>query len=175
MKAIVMYNSQTGFTAQYARWLAEAMGCEAVAFEKRKRADFSSCDTVLFGSWCHAGRMKKVKWLRRMLPEWRDKRVGVFLVGAMPEGAEAVQTTLQGLLPGRTEKNAAFYLPGGLRYEKMGVGDRIMMRLFVSMLSAKRDKTPEEEEAAGMLSGSYDLSNRRYIRPILNWLGLELD
>lgn len=37
MKAIVIYNSQTGFTKRYAQWIAEATGADCFELSEAKR------------------------------------------------------------------------------------------------------------------------------------------
>lgn len=49
MKAIVVYKSSTGFTKKYADWIAQALGCEAVALQDAKRIDYSAYDALIFG------------------------------------------------------------------------------------------------------------------------------
>ena len=43
------------------------------------------------------------------------------------------------------------------------------MKLFVSALKAKKDKTEKEQMMADMISKSYDISDRKYIEPIVAW------
>ena len=49
-----------------------------------------------------------------------------------------------------------FYLWGGLHYEKMGFVDKAMMAAFRKMLSAKKNPTPEDQEAIQPESHSPD-------------------
>ncbi len=44
------------------------------------------------------------------------------------------------------------------------------MKLFIKTLKAKKDKTQEEQEMIKMISASYDISDRKYIEPILQCL-----
>ncbi|MCI8551293.1 MAG: flavodoxin [Lachnospiraceae bacterium] len=169
MKPVILYHSQTGFTRQYAEWMAGELSCPCFSFEERKRIDFSRYDTIIFGSWCHAGKLKKYKWFQEMLPAWRGKRKAVFAVGASPAGAQQIEQFLKTLtVPG--EEMAAFYLPGGLRYERMGAASRIMMKAFSAMVNGKKQKTLEEEQMAQMVSRSYDISDRNLIRPVLKYV-----
>lgn len=169
MKPVILYYSQTGFTEQYARWIAEELSCPCIPFERRDTVDFSGYDTVIFGSWFHAGQLKKVKWLWNMLPQWQEKRKIVFGTGASPEGSQKTETILK-KLEGQGEKVKAFYLPGGLRYERMGKASRIMMKLFAALVNKKKNKTPEEEAMARMIRQSYDISGRKYILPVLDYI-----
>ena len=54
----------------------------------------------------------------------------------------------------------------------MSLPSKLMIRVFARSLRAKKERTPEEEEAASRISSSYDLSDRKYITPILEWLEL---
>ena len=45
-----------------------------------------------------------------------------------------------------------------------------MMRMFVKMIKAKKDKSATEEEMARVMSASYDISDKKYIEPILKCL-----
>jgi len=45
-----------------------------------------------------------------------------------------------------------------------------MMKLFIKTLKTKKDKTQEEQEMIKMISASYDISDRKYIEPILQCL-----
>ena len=44
------------------------------------------------------------------------------------------------------------------------------MKMFINMLKSKKDKTPEEENMVKMISSSYDISDKKYIKPILECL-----
>ena len=55
----------------------------------------------------------------------------------------------------------------------MRAPSRAMMKLFVKSVAARKDKAPHEEEAARMMAHSYDLSDRKYIAPILALLEAE--
>ena len=68
------------------------------------------------------------------------------------------------------ERVSVFYCPGGLNYEKMPAASKLMMKMFIKMLRAKKDKTEAEEEMIRMISGSYDISDKKYIAPILECL-----
>ena len=67
MKSIVIYNSQTGFTEKYARWLAEDLGCEAVPFSDRHIVENETYDVVVFCSWFHAASLKGASWLKKRM------------------------------------------------------------------------------------------------------------
>lgn len=65
----------------------------------------------------------------------------------------------------------AFYCPGGMNYEKMSAPSRLLMKAFASGIKAKKSKTASEQAMAELISSSYDLSDRKYLAPILRYLG----
>lgn len=67
----------------------------------------------------------------------------------------------------KTKQVKTFYCPGGLNYNKMGVMSKLMMRTLLKALQAKKNKTQEDEEMIKMISSSYDISDQKYIEPIL--------
>ena len=70
----------------------------------------------------------------------------------------------------KLEEVNVFYCPGGLNYENMSVRTRLMMRMFVKAIKAKKDKSAIEEEMARVMSASYDISDKKYIEPIIKCL-----
>lgn len=173
MKAIVIYNSETGFTKKYAQWIAEGLGCEAVAFKTAKNEKYSSYDTIVFGSWCHAGFIRELPWFKKLMKNSPEKKYGVFAVGASPIESPDIEEALKRNIPEEySEMCKAFYCPGGLNYAKMSGRHRIMMKLFARMVANKKNKTKDEEIMAEMISKDYDISDRRYIQPIMEYFGV---
>lgn len=50
MKTIVIYNSQTGFTKQYAQWLAEAAGADCLALSEAEDKNMDAYEAIVFGA-----------------------------------------------------------------------------------------------------------------------------
>ena len=84
MKAIVIYNSQTGFTKQYAEWIAEATGADCLELCAAKKRDFTAYGAVVFGGWACAGRISKISWFKGNIDKWAGKKLIAFCVGGRP-------------------------------------------------------------------------------------------
>lgn len=52
----------------------------------------------------------------------------------------------------------------------MAAPSKLMMKLFVKSLKAKKVKTQEDELMIKMISSSYDIAGKQYIEPILQCL-----
>ncbi|WP_461214940.1 flavodoxin domain-containing protein [Lacticaseibacillus sp. GG6-2] len=48
-KILVVYQSQTGFTQQFALWLAKGLHCELLDTKFVTEADFTHCELVIYG------------------------------------------------------------------------------------------------------------------------------
>ncbi len=171
MKTIVIYNSQTGFTKRYARWIAQAAGADCLELSVAKKKDLSSYETIIFGGWACAGSINKISWFKRNINKWSDKKLIVFCVGGSPIDNPEIEAGLkQNFSESELEKVKIFYCPGGFNYEKMSLSSKFMMKIFIKILKNKKEKTKEEEIMVKMISSSYDISNKKYIEPILRCL-----
>lgn len=171
MKTIVIFNSQTGFTKRYAEWIAEAAGADCFELSAAKKKDLTSYEAIIFGSWACAGSISKVSWFKSNIDKWAGKKLIAFCVGGSPiDNPEVEQALKQNFKELTSKKVSVFYCPGGFNYEKMSASSKLMMKMFIKMLKSKKDKTKEEQEMIKIISKSYDISDKKYIGPILECL-----
>ena len=171
MKTVVIYNSQTGFTKRYAQWIAEKTNGECVEFSKAKKLDLSGFDAIVFGGWAVAGSISKLKWFKKNISKWGDKKLVAFCCGASPiDNPEIEEALPKNFTADELKKVRWFYCPGGLDYNKMLVTSRTLMKMFIKSLDSKKDKTEDDINQIRMMSSSYDISDIKYIEPILDYL-----
>lgn len=171
MKTIVIYNSQTGFTKRYAQWIAEAAGADCLELSAAKKENLSGYEAIIFGGWACAGSISKIGWFKSNIDKWAGKKLIAFCVGGSPlENPEIEPALKQNFTESELKKIHIFYCPGGFNYEKMSAPSKLMMKMFIKMLQAKKSKSEAEQEMIKMISSSYDISDRKYIEPILQCL-----
>lgn len=171
MKTVVIYNSQTGFTRRYAEWIAEAARADCLELSDAKKKDFSAYEAIIFGSWACAGGISKIRWFKERIDGWEGKKLIAFCVGGSPMENPDVEAALnRNFSEPERKKVQVFYCPGGFCYEKMSTISKLMMKMFLKTLKAKKEKTQDEEAMIKMISSSYDISDKKYIEPILNFL-----
>ena len=171
MNAIVIYNSQTGFTRRYAQWIAEESGADCLELSAAKKKDLTPYEAIIFGGWACAGSISKISWFKSNIDKWADKKLIAFCVGGGPIDNPEIETALkQNFNESERKKVKLFYCPGGFNYEKMSVPSKLMMKMFIKTLKAKKDKTEEEQILIKTISSSYDISDKKYIEPILQCL-----
>lgn len=170
-KTAVIYNSQTGFTKKYAKWISEAADADCFELEATKKYNFDAYDAILFGGWACAGRISKLSWFKSNMDRWSGKILVVFCTGGSPAGSPEIKAFIaNNFSEAERERVSVFYCPGGFDYDKMSAGSKLMMKLFQKMLGAKEEKTEADVEMLKMISHSYDLSDKSYIEPILKLL-----
>lgn len=171
MKTIVIYNSQTGFTKRYAEWIAEAAGADCLELSAAKKKDLTPYEAIVFGSWACAGGISKISWFKGNIGSWAGKKLIAFCVGGSPIDNPKIEPALNQIFNESERKKVnIFYCPGGFNYEKMSATSKLMMKVFIKTLKAKKDKTEEERTMIEMISSSYDVSDKQYIEPILQCL-----
>ena len=171
MKTIVIFNSQTGFTRRYAEWIDEATGADFMELSLAKQKDLTAYEAVIFGGWACGGGIRNLSWFKKNMVNWQDKKLIVYCVGASPIENPQIEPALRHNFTDEEFKRVnVFYCPGGLNYGKMKAPSRLMMKMFLKTMTAKKNKTEMEREMIRMLSSSYDISDRKYIEPIIKCL-----
>ena len=141
MKTVVIYNSQTGFTKRYAEWIAEETGADCFELSVAKKKNLEEYDTIVFGGWACAGGISKLSWFKGNLNKWKNKKLIAFCVGGSPIENPEIEEALKRNFDGAEfEKVHAFYCPGGFNYEKMSKTSKVMMKMFIKSLKAKKNK-----------------------------------
>ena len=173
---VVIYESTTGFTKQYANWIAEELECAVLELRGISAKKLSEYETVIFGGWFHAGSVKGLKKIKELLRESTVKQLIVFATGAIPkEAAELIENAWKNNFTLEEMRQIPhFYMQGGLRYEKMTFGDKLMMKMFAAMMKNKKDKTESEKVMEQALGSSYDNSSRAYIEPLVSYVNTTL-
>ena len=70
MKTIVIYNSKTGFTKRYARWIADAAHADCMELSEAKKKNLTTYEAIIFGGWACAGSISKISWFKENINQW---------------------------------------------------------------------------------------------------------
>ena len=174
MKALVIYTSQTGFTKKYAEWIAKRLQADLLDVrdaKKKKKDEFDQYDAIIYGGWVMAGKVTQSKWFLAKAPAWKGKKLVVYVVGASPMEAPDVEASMKKVLTDEQRGYIqAFYCQGGLDYDKMNKPSKMAMKMLISILNKKKDPTEKDKAMVEMISHSYDISDEKYIEPIVEYV-----
>lgn len=175
MKTIVIYKSKTGFTKSYAEWIAEELKCDIANYKNFSQSYIAEYDFVIYGSRIHAGKVDGLKKIKCLFRDNERSKLVIFATGATPSATKNVIDTIWEANFSENELKTIphFYMQGGLNYEKMGIGDRLIMKTLAKMLSRKNNKSSEEAGCEQAIGSSYDISSREYIVPLVQFVQLQ--
>lgn len=170
MERIVIYSSKTGFTKQYATWIAEELGCDAVRVDKITVDKIKSFKTIIYGGGITAGKIGGLEKFKKIISSDTDKHLIVFATGATPaeqkeniEGIKNVNFTQE-----EREHIPFFYFQSGICYEKMKLGGKLILKFLRFMISRKKERTEEDENMLQMLLKSTDVTDKKWIAPLIH-------
>ena len=114
--------------------------------------------------------VSKLKWFKNNMKKWNYKKLAIYCVGGSPIENPELEAAMKNWLSEEEHKKAkVFYCPGGFNYEKMPAPSRLMMKMFIKALKAKKNQTEQDKIMAEMISKSYDITDKKYIEPIVEW------
>lgn len=156
--AIVIYTSKRGSTRQYAEWIAEDLGCRALALSDAGDIDLYEYDCIIYGGWIRGSGIVDFDRFGRMLDDELIKRLIVFGVGFADETAEnyaQVWGYSIGKLDPKNENRSILYILGG-RYDPAAVTgmDKFMMKIMRSVLLS--GSTPDAKMQANKIRDRID-------------------
>ena len=162
MKKIVVYQSGTGFTAKYAGWIAEELGCEAKDYKSVKKDELANYDMVIYGGWIMANMVfgyDKIKALNL-------NNIVVFGVGMTVPSEEVAKTMAE---QNQVPLDRFFYFEGGYNPKKLGFFKRMMMNMIKKSVEKKTEKTAEDLHMLETFKGA-DCTSREAIEPLLKFV-----
>lgn len=162
MKKIVVYQSETGFTAKYADWIAEELGCEAKELKKTDINSLKDYDAVIYGGWIMGGMISgydKVKALNL-------RKVVVFAVGmTVPSDEVKKKISEQNSI---SEENL-FYFEGGYDPKKLGFLKRMITNMVKKSVEKKAEKTEADYRTLETFKGA-DRTSKEAIAPLVQFV-----
>ncbi len=162
MRTIIIYNSQTGFTEQYANWIAKALDCPSKSLKQTTAAELSNYDRVIFGGWIMGDKIMGLDKLCQM-----TSPSAVFAVGSTPAYEEVVEK-IRNL--NQLEQVPLFYMEGGFRLERLGFLQRTLLKTLKKATAKKENRSRQEEFMLQNLGESFDNSDEKKIEELVKYL-----
>lgn len=160
MKTAVVYNSGTGFTKQYAEWIAQELDCEAVSIKDFRPDTANSYDVIVYGGWIMGNMINGLDKIRAMNPE----KLVIFATGSSEAGEEINKAVIK---TNHLQNDIFFYMPAGFKFEKLNFFVRMMLKSLKKRAAKAENPTPQEKYMAQKLGTSFDISDRSYINPLV--------
>lgn len=161
MKNIVVYQSSTGFTKQYANWIAEDLNCKAISIKDIKNENITEYDNVVFGGWIMGSGIFGYEKIKGM----GVKNLIVFAVGASLDDEDVRKRIIDLNHLGETP---FFYFPGGMQFDKLNFFIRFMLKRVRGSISKKKEKSKNDCYMERVIGTNFDNSDKKYIEGIVS-------
>lgn len=173
-KAIVLYKSKYGNAKQYAGWLADELGCEAVEAGQADEGALREYDVVVFGGGLYAGTVNGAQFVRRHHAEW--KNTVVFLVGASPASFVEFLDAVKEKYFGGMERVTVFYLQGDMDYATLTPAHRAVMDGLKASVLEKPEAQWSRLERGVMATFGTTMRNTKqeHITPVADYVKILL-
>lgn len=163
METIVVYQSSTGFTKQYAQWIAQDLNCEAIEVKKFSEADAKKYDNVIMGGWIMGNMIMGLDDIRKLNP----KNLIIFAVGASKD-RENIRAAIKEV--NKIEDTPFFYMTGGMHWKELNFLKKGMLSMIKKSIAKKEDKTEQDIEMEQTLGNNVDNTDRKYIGDLVSYV-----
>ncbi|XCB29795.1 flavodoxin domain-containing protein [Arcanobacterium hippocoleae] len=177
--AIVVYNTITGFSRTYARWIAESLDADIFSLQELRTAvsqgsiNLAGYDLVIYGAGVRMHIIRGFKTFRSLLKKAKMLGTGKVIVwanGGTPQHPDrdwksAARTfTKNEMAKG---EYSYFYLEGGVRYEGLNPVEKTLLKIFAKRIQKYRGRGEWAAAVADHIAEGYDHTDRKALEPLL--------
>ena len=171
---LVLYTSKHGATQRYAERIGEPMDAlvkEAVYARVDKAKTY---DAIVLGCPVYMEKIKGLDFFAEHAKDLQDKRLVLFTCGlndpTQADVREALENQIREKLGDALEYVQVFHLRGGIRWQSLGLVERLAMKAMVAGLKKKPQDQLSETEALLIETedGALDFSDEADIASIVH-------
>lgn len=161
----IVYTSNTGYTAEYARLLGEKTGLPVYSLAEAEQK-LAAGNRVIYLGWLMASKVQGYKKAAK-----RYKVQAVCGVGMGGTGSQLQEVRRANAIP---EKTPLFTLQGGFDIQKLSGVHKLMMTIMVKTagkgLAEKQNRTPDEDVMLEMLTQGGSRVSAENLAEVLAWV-----
>ncbi len=171
--ALVLYTTRHGATQRYAERIAQPLDALVKEAAYARIAQAKTYDAIVLGCPVYAGRIRGLDFFEAHARELAGKRLVLFTCGlydpAQADVREALAAQIRARMGDAADQVAVFHLRGGVRWQSLGVFERLMMRALMGGIRRKapEERTPFEAQMLEAEGGAIDFSDEADLAPIV--------
>ena len=159
---VIVYVSNTGFTARYAAMLSEKLALPAYPLGEAMKTLPAGTPVIHMG-WLMAGSVVGCKKAAQRFAIEAVIGVGLGDTGAQDDAARKA-CKLPADVP-------VFTVQGGMDHAKLKGGFKMGISLLTKVMSAKKNRTPDEDKMLDLLLKGGDYVSEKELSAVLAWAG----
>lgn len=173
MDTIVVYKSKYGSTKQYALWIAEAIGCEAVDAKKIKADYLEKYDNIIYGGGLYAEVISGVNLITKNMDRLKDKKIAVFSTGITPLDCRDYYDKLvieKNFKPEMLDKIKVFNFMGKMVLDELSLPHKAALKALKKLMSSKENPTEMEKLLITLCDTDGDFTDKEAIRELVDYI-----
>ncbi|MDO3628244.1 flavodoxin domain-containing protein [Mucilaginibacter sp. BT774] len=160
MKGVVIYKGKYGSTAQYAKWMAEALYLPILDVDQYFADVFEEYDTLIIGTPVYFGSMLLKTWFLKNEKALLNKTIKLFVVCGSAGDQVAQDKIVKQNLPADLAKHCeVYFLPGRVDMSRLSWFHRLMIKVGALM--------QKDRQKRYVMQRGYDAVKREHINPLI--------
>ena len=159
MKAIV-YTSNTGHTAEYAKILGEKTGLPVYALSEAVK-QLSNGTEIIYLGWLFANNIKGYKKAAKQY-----KISAICAVGLCDTGTAIAEVRKVNAI---SEETPLFTMQGGMDKTKLHGINKVMINMLTKGMDSKKDRTEDDERMIYLLKNDQNYVSEENITAFMKW------
>ncbi|MFR0822310.1 MAG: flavodoxin domain-containing protein [Clostridia bacterium] len=171
-KGIILYESKYGATKKYVDWLIEETKFDSIVTSKADISKVKLYDCILLAGGIYASGISGLSFLKKNYAIIKEKKVGIFCVGASPYEENAFKQIREHNLNKDIKDIPCYYGRGAWDEEKMSFKDKTLCKMLQKVVAKQDPQTYEPWQKALMcaVGQKCDWTDKKYLQPLLEWL-----
>lgn len=173
MNTIVIYKSKYGSTKQYAEWIAEELGCNAVEAKSVKADDLLQYDTIIYGGGLYAEIINGVSLVTKNIQKLSGKKIVIYTTGITPLDVRAYydgEVLEKNFKNGVPENVKIFNLLGKMKLDELTLPHRAALKALKKIMSAKENPSDMEKLLVELCDTDGDFSDKEAIKELVEYV-----
>lgn len=172
--ALVLYTTKHGATQRYAERIAQPLDALVKEAGYARIAQAKTYDAIVLGCPVYMGKIKGLDFFADHAQELAGKRLVLFTCGLYDPEEENVRRDLEAQLKAKLgdalDGISVFHLRGGIRWQSLGLAERLLMKALVSEMKKKPEEARSRTESLLVETegGALDFADEADLGPIVH-------
>ena len=170
MSTIVIYKSKYGSTKQYADWIAEELGTNAVDAKNVKISELEKYDTIIYGGGLYAEVIAGISLITKNLDKLTDKKIVVFTTGLTPMACRDYYDKMvieKNFKQGLPENVIMYNFLGKMILSELSLPHKAAIKTLKKIMGSKENPSEMEKLLIDLCDADGDFTDKDAINDLL--------
>ena len=172
MSTIVIYKSKYGATKTYAKWIAEALCCNAVDAKTVKADHLKKYDTVIYGGGLYAEVIAGLSLITKNEEALKNKKVIVYTTGLTPVDCRDYYDKMvieKNFKNGVPENIKIYNFLGKMIISELSLPHRAAIKTLKKIMSGKENPSDMEKLLIELCDSDGDFTDKNSIGELVEY------